>query len=129
MSEEKPTWWRRFRQSWANAFAPGPHGPLTDEDRAFLDKIADAVIRRQMQMPAILFLQSVRPLNGLGSQALVFLRPFLTGLFKEAVYDRVTAILERREGLTALVEAIETRLPGSSVTSAKPPPSQPEKTQ
>ena len=42
MSDEKPTWWRRFRAGWANAFAPGPHGPLTGEDRALLDKIADA---------------------------------------------------------------------------------------
>ena len=109
MSEEKPTWWHRFRTGWANAFAPNAHGPLTDEDRALLNKIADAVIRRQMETPAILFLQSVRPLNGLGSQALVFLRQFLTSLLKETTYDRVTAILERREGLTALVEAIELR--------------------
>lgn len=119
MSEEKPTWWRRFRKGWANAFAPS-HGPLTGEDRALLDKIADAVIRRGMETPAILFLQSVRPLNGLGSQAMVFLRPFLTSLLKEATYDRITEILERREGLTALVEAIESRSASSTVLSAKP---------
>ena len=108
MSEEEPTWWRRFRKSWANAFSPS-QGPLTAEDRALLNKIADAVIRRGMETPAILFLQSVRPLNGLGSQAMVFLRPFLTGLLKETTYDQVTAILERREGMQALVEAIESR--------------------
>jgi hypothetical protein len=87
----------------------GPHGPLTGEDRQLLDRIAEAVVRRQMATPAVLFLQSVHPLNGLGSQAMVFLRPFVSALFKEATYDRITAILERREGITALVEAIEAK--------------------
>lgn len=110
MSEKKPSLWRRFRKGAANAFAlESPHGPLTDDDRALLEKIAEAVVKRQMATPAVLFLQSVRPLNGLGSQALVFLRPFLTALLKETTYDRVTAILERREGISALVDAIESR--------------------
>ena len=56
---------------------------------------------------AVLFLGSVRPLNSIGSQALVFLRPFLSGPFNGADYDRMTAILDRREGIGALVEAIE----------------------
>jgi len=60
-----------------------------------------------MAAPATLFLDSLRPLNYIGSQALIFLRPFLTPLFNVAQYDRLTEILERREGLAALVEAIE----------------------
>ena len=69
--------------------------------------LADKIVRRRMTMPAILFLQSVGPLNMVGSQAMVFLRPFLTPLFNQADYDRIAAIVERREGLAALVEAIE----------------------
>ena len=99
---------RRLVDGWRNAFAvAGPHGPVTDEDRELLDRLARKVVARKMTMPAVLFLQSVRPLNAIGSQAMVFLRPFLTGLFKPDEYDRTAAILERREGIGALVDAIE----------------------
>ena len=98
---------RRFREGWRNAFdLKGPHGPLTDEDHRLLKKLADAVVRRRMTTPAVLFLQSVQPLNSVGSQALVFLRPFLTGLFKAEDYDRMVDILDRREGLQALTDAV-----------------------
>jgi len=61
-----------------HAFAlDGPLGPLTDEDRALLARLAAKVVVRRMAGPAILFLESMRPLNYIGSQALVFLRPFL----------------------------------------------------
>ena len=86
-----------------------PHGPLTDEDRDLIGRLAEKIVARGMALPAVLFLQSVRPLNAVGSQAMIFLRPFLTGLFfNPEQYDRLAAILERREALGALVEAVET---------------------
>ncbi|MHC4986756.1 MAG: hypothetical protein ACYTFO_11460 [Planctomycetota bacterium] len=75
----------------------------------FAGNAAEKIVARGMALPATLFLQSIRPLNAIGSQAMMFLRPFLTGLFfKTEQYDRLAAILERREGLGALVEAVET---------------------
>jgi hypothetical protein len=98
----------RLRNGWRKAFAlEGPFGPLTDVDRDLLARLARTICVRQMAMPAILFLTSVRPLNALGSQAMVFLRPFLVPIFNEADYDRMTAILDRREGIEALIDAIE----------------------
>jgi len=101
---------QRLREGLRHAFAlASPHGPLTQPDLDLLNKLADKIVARGMAMPATLFLQSVQPLNGVGSQAMVFLRPFLTGLFFNTdQYDRLTEILERREGLGALVDAIET---------------------
>jgi hypothetical protein len=91
-----------------NAFSlDGPRGELTQADCELLDRLAGAIVSRGMAVPALLFLGSIRPLNSLGSQAMVFLRPFLTPLFKPSDYDRAAAILERREGIGALVEAIE----------------------
>jgi hypothetical protein len=99
---------REFRSSLRNAFSlESPHGPLTDRDLQLLARLAGAIISRGMAVPAVLFLGSVGPLNSIGSQALVFLRPFLSAMFNEADYDRMTAILDRREGIGALVEAIE----------------------
>ena len=97
----------RFVASLRHAFAVEPHGPLTDADRKLLARLAAAIVLRRMGAPAILFLESLRPLNYVGSQAMVFLRPFLTPLFNPGDYKRLAAIVERREGLRALVEAIE----------------------
>ncbi len=65
-----------------------------------------------MGAPAVLFLSSLRPLNFVGSQAMLFLKPFLTPLFNTQQYERLAAILERREGISALIEAIETAQEG-----------------
>jgi len=98
----------RLRRSLRHAFAlEGPYGPLTEADRELLARLARAVVVRQMAVPAILFLGSISPLNYIGSQALVFLRPFLTPLLKPADYDRMVEILDRREGIGALIDAIE----------------------
>ena len=99
---------RKLRDGLRKAFdIRSPYGPLTEEDRALLGKIAGAVVKRRMAMPAVLFLSSVRPLNSVGSQALVFLRPFVEGLFNIADYNRMVEILDRREGIEALIETIE----------------------
>ena len=99
---------RKIRDGLRHAFdLASPHGPLTEEDRVLMGRIARAVVKRQMSLPAVLFLSSIRALNSVGSQALVFLRPFVTGLLNPADYDRMIAILDRREGLEALIEEIE----------------------
>jgi hypothetical protein len=100
----------KLKTGWRNAFSlQSPYGPLTDEDRQLLGKIADAIVKCGMSMPAVLFLAGNRPLNGIGSQAMVFLRPFVTMLIKQADYDRLTEIVDRREGIGALIDEIEAR--------------------
>ncbi len=98
----------RLRKSLRHAFSlESPHGPLSDADRELLGRLAQAIARRRLVGPAILFLESLRPLSYVGSQAMVFLRPFLTPLFDPASYERLAEILERREGIEELVQAIE----------------------
>jgi hypothetical protein len=118
-------WFSKFRQGLRNAFSlRSPHGPLTDEDHQLLRKLAQSIVARGWAMPAVATLCSVQPLNSLASQALVFLRPFqeplhlflkpvLKRIFDEQLlagqdqYDRLVAILDRREGIETFVEAIE----------------------
>jgi len=82
-------------------------GPLTEADRELLRQLAMAIARRRMITPAVLFLESLRPLSYMGSQAMIFLKPFLTPFFNTERYERLAEILERREGVEALVQAIE----------------------
>lgn len=63
----------------------------------------------RMTVPAILLLESVKPLSFLGSQALVFFEPMVRAFFTVPDYDRAAALLERRESLEALLVRIEAR--------------------
>ena len=62
-----------------------------------------------MTVPAILFLESVKPLSFVGSQALYFFEPMVRALFTVPEYERFAALLERRDTLEALLVKIETR--------------------
>ncbi len=80
---------------------------LEDYDAALLRKLADFVVRRNMSVPAIMFLESVRPLNFVGSQAMVFFKPIISRFFTSAEYDKLATILEKREVIDLLIKEIE----------------------
>ena len=54
---------------------------LPEEQEAVLEKLAKQVVKRGMTVPAIIFLESVRPLNFIASQAMVFFEPIVQTLF------------------------------------------------
>lgn len=62
-----------------------------------------------MTVPAILFLESVKPLSFVGSQALYFFEPIVRALFTVPEYERFAALMERRENIEVLLVKIEER--------------------
>ena len=91
-----------------HAFAVEPAGrPLSAEDIALLERVAVAVVERQMAVPAVVFLESVGPMNFLGSQALHFFTPILEVVFPQRDIERVALLLERRDTLSRLAILIE----------------------
>jgi len=93
-----------------HAFAVTPDGqPLPPEDVALLERVADAVIRRRMSAPTLLFLESMGPMNFLGSQALHFFTPLLDVIFPQRDIERIALLLERRDTLARLAAIIESR--------------------
>lgn len=105
---EKPKTWKEW---FAHAFAlDGGTEPLEEKDVALLEKIAKGVVSRRMTAPAILFLESVKPLSFVGGQALVFFGPVLEVVLKREEIERAAKMLERRdvlEGLALKIEALE----------------------
>jgi hypothetical protein len=96
--------------SQAEPGAPVPAaGGLTPDDVKLFERIADLVIRYRMTVPAILFLESVKPLSFIGSQAMYFFEPMVRALFTVPEYERFAALVERRENMEALLVAIERR--------------------
>ena len=82
--------------------------PLAAEDVALLERVAARVVELHLEVPAILALETGRPLSLLASQSLIFFEPVVTALFRLDGYRRFAALVERRdaiERLTALIEA------------------------
>ncbi len=80
---------------------------LAEEERALIDRLARRVVELHMEVPAILALESAKPLSFVASQALVFFEPMVQSLFSFPEYRRVTRLLERRETVEFLIQAIE----------------------
>ena len=78
-----------------------------EEDEVLLLKVAERVARLHMEMPAVLFLESVRPLSFVGSQAMVFFQPFAQAIFPWPQYERFTALMADRENLERLTGVFE----------------------
>jgi hypothetical protein len=74
-----------------------------------LGRLADLTVRHRMTVPAIFFLESVKPLSFVGSQALHFFEPMVRAFFNVQDYERFALMMERRENLEALLVKIEAR--------------------
>lgn len=83
--------------------------PRTPDDEALLARLADLTVRHRMTVPAIFFLESVKPLSFVGSQALHFFEPMVRAFFNVQDYERFALMMERRENLEALLVKIEAR--------------------
>lgn len=78
-------------------------------DLALLGRVADRVVELRLETPAILALESARPLSLLAGQSMIFFEPMVQALFRIADYRRFAALVERRETLGRLAAMIEDR--------------------
>ncbi len=83
--------------------------PLAAEDLALLERVAGRVVELRLEVPAILTLESVRPLSFVASQAMLFFQPLVQALLRFGDYQRFAALAERRDALEALTACIERR--------------------
>ena len=92
-----------------HAFAAEPvTSALSTDDIQFMERIADALVKRGMGAPAALFLESMGPMNFLGSQALHVLTPIIECAFDGKDMERLARLLERRDIVSRLIALIET---------------------
>ncbi|HEX9750268.1 MAG TPA: hypothetical protein VGB22_03110 [candidate division Zixibacteria bacterium] len=98
---------KNFRE-WFESRNPRPtETPLSAEEDQLMTRLADKVVQWKMTVPAILFLESVKPLNYVGAQALVFFEPFVQTIFNFKEYDTFRIMMERRENMERLLQRIE----------------------
>jgi len=81
---------------------------LSVEERdAVLRKAADAILRRRLEAPAILLLQSNKPLARIGSQATIVFAPFLVPFFGFDNIRTLSSLLADRENVEMLITLLE----------------------
>jgi hypothetical protein len=101
---------RGLRAGLHHAFSmPSDRQPFTMDDLALMERIADVLVRRGMAAPATVFLESMGPMNFLGSQALHFLSPIIDCAVDAKEVEQVARLLERRETISRLIAVIEAR--------------------
>ena len=89
---------------------------LSADDLALLDRLAARVVELRMEVPAILTLESVRPMSVVASQAMIFFEPIVQALFRFSDYRRFSLLIERREVVQTLIERVE-----AAAERARPP--------
>jgi hypothetical protein len=106
-----------LKKGFRHAFAVRPtDDSLSADDLALLNRVAESVVRRGMATPVTVALESIGPLNFLGSQALHVLTPFLELAFNPIELERIAALLERRETVPRLIGLIEAATASRDVT-------------
>jgi len=102
---------RWFLMAFRDMFSLGAKGKeneeLTPQQEQILAKIAQKVVDWKMSVPAILFLESVKPLNYIGSQMMAFFEPFVQTVFSWKDYDEFRKMMEERGTVEKLLQKIE----------------------
>jgi len=72
-----------------------------------MSKIANEIVQRQLTVPAIIFLETIKPLSFLGNQVLIFANPIVSLIVQSGNYYKFVRMLEDRENIEKLTIAIE----------------------
>jgi len=93
-----------------------------ENDQALLDRLAARIVELRLEVPAILALESGRPLSVVAGQAMLFFEPLVQSLFSFSDYRRYAAIIQRRESIEDLIRNIEHRADAARQQRRPPAP-------
>ncbi|MEM2136691.1 MAG: hypothetical protein QXI93_01905 [Candidatus Methanomethylicia archaeon] len=82
---------------------------ITPERRKeLIDKIATEIVKRGLETPAIMLLETFKPLSFIGAELAVFyLYPYVKAITTSSLVDEVTAIFHDRSAVEELIKRIE----------------------
>jgi len=79
------------------------------EERAIelIEKISTFIAEKRMAAPAIMTIESLRPLARIGSQLMHFLAPFAEVIFNPKEYQEFAVLLENEDYVQLLIKRID----------------------
>ena len=85
-----------------------PNNPLSDEERdKIVTRCAEKVVKAGMATPAILFVESHKPLSFLAGQAVIVATPLFGALFGPDNMMKLSQILSDRSNAERFIQKIE----------------------
>ncbi len=97
-----------FIDGLKHAFALGPGNGGNDALPACLERLAEQIVERRMEVPAMVVLETLTPLNFLAAQGAAALMPLLSAVMDVRDWEEAAVALEDRGTLRRLIERIET---------------------
>ena len=97
-----------MKDSIKHAFALGEKTNFnpTENQKHIVDKVGHEVVKRHLAMPAVLLLETLRPLNYIGSQVMHFFQPIISSVLPVDGYSDFTELLEQRGSVDYFCERI-----------------------
>ena len=80
---------------------------MSAADAALLDEAARRIVELRMAVPAMMFLESIAPMNLVTANTLHLLTPVLGMALSPGLLERVARLLERRETIPDFVRRID----------------------
>ena len=75
--------------------------------KELMEKVAVFFASRRLGAPALLFMESVRPLTFLGSQLMYMLAPFINVIFTGKEFEEFACVMSERENIVYLINRID----------------------
>ena len=97
-----------FIDELKHAFAVGSVPAEDGEMPAVLERFAASVVARGLEIPAMLLLETARPLSFLAGQGLFAVSPILKTIADSEEYEVLAEALEERRTVVQLISRIET---------------------
>ena len=72
-----------------------------------IEKVAVFLATRRMAAPAMLFIESFRPLHFVGSQIMYLVSPFASVIFSENEFEEFAALISEHENIKLLLKRID----------------------
>ena len=98
---------RAFLDELKHAFALSPSTTASPPLPKSLDRLAESVVSRGLEIPALLFLETSRPFSFLAGQTLFAASPFLKMIGDFEDVDTLATALEDRRMVMRLIRRIE----------------------
>ena len=97
-----------MKEKLKHAFAIGKSESFSPnkKEEAVVEKVCNEIVKRHVTLPAIVMLETFRPLNYLGSQVMHFFHPIISSILTIDGYSDFTTLLEKRESVDYIINKL-----------------------
>ena len=85
----------------------GSSETMSDDDIAFINRLARRIQSSGFVTPSVFFLEMLRPFSSLGSHGMVFIGPIVTGFIQSDGYYKAAELLNNKNTISILLDEIE----------------------